>query len=65
MYDIAIVGGGIIGLSAAYELVNKYPEKKNKHYQKASLISEINDSQKIPYCPITLGTNFLDQVSFL
>ena len=38
---------------------------KNKHYQKVSLISEINESQKIPYCPITLGTNFLDQASFL
>ena len=38
---------------------------KKKQYQQVSLISETNDSQKIPYCPIILGTNFLDQISLL
>ena len=38
---------------------------KKKQYQKVSLISETNYSQKIPYCPIILGTNFLDQVTLL
>ncbi len=28
MYDVAIIGGGIVGLSVAYELVKSHPEKK-------------------------------------
>ena len=55
----------LYGMSGIKNLNEYFKNYKNKHYQKASLISEINDSQKIPYCPITLGTNFLDQVSFL
>ena len=36
-----------------------------KQFQKISLISKLNESSKIPYCPIILGTNFLDQVNAL
>ena len=32
MYDIAIIGGGIIGLSTAYELLNKYPDDADLYY---------------------------------
>ena len=53
------------GLAGVKNLNKYFKNYKNKHYQKVSLISEINESQKIPYCPITLGTNFLDQASFL
>ena len=53
------------GLAGVKNLNEYFKNYKNKHYQKVSLISEINESQKIPYCPIILGTNFLDQASFL
>jgi len=55
----------LYGMSGIKNLNEYFKNYKNKHYQKASLISEINDSTKTPYCPIILGTNFLDQVSFL
>ena len=53
---------GLAGIKNLNEYFKIYKETK---YQKATLISELNDSQKIPYCPIILGTNFLDQVTFL
>ena len=37
----------------------------NQHFQIISLIEKSNVSPKIPYCPIILGTNFLDQISIL
>ena len=55
----------LYGLSGIKNLNEYFKNYKKKQYQKVSLISETNDSQKIPYCPIILGTNFLDQISFL
>ena len=55
----------LYGLSGIKNLNEYFKNYKKKQYQKVSLISETNYSQKIPYCPIILGTNFLDQVSFL
>ncbi len=55
----------LYGLSGIKNLNEYFKNYKKKQYQKVSLISEINDSQKIPYCPIILGTNFLDQVTLL
>jgi len=55
----------LYGLSGIKNLNEYFKNYKKKQYQKVSLISETNDSQKIPYCPIILGTNFLDQVSLL
>ena len=55
----------IYGLAGVKNLNEYFKNYKNKHYQKISLISKLNDSEKIPYCPIILGTNFLDQASFL
>ena len=55
----------LYGISGIKNLNDYFKNYKKKQYQKVSLISEVNDSQKIPYCPIILGTNFLDQVSLL
>ena len=44
--------------------LNKFLKDYNKkQFQKVTLISEINNPNKKPYCPIALGTNFMDQVN--
>ena len=46
--------------------LNKYlKDYKQKQFQKITLISETNYASKNPFCPITLGTNFIDQVNLL
>ncbi len=46
--------------------LNKYlKDYKKKQFQKIALISEINETKKNPFCPIILGTNFIDQVNLL
>ena len=55
----------LFGLSGIKNLNQYFKECKNKQFQKISLISKLNESSKIPYCPIILGTNFLDQVNAL
>ena len=55
----------LYGLSGIKNLNEYFKNYKKKQYQKVSLISETNYSQKIPYCPIILGANFLDQVTLL
>ena len=55
----------LFGISGIKNL-NKYlKDYKKKQFQKISLISNINESVKIPFCPIILGTNFIDQVNLL
>ena len=55
----------LFGLSGIKNL-NKYlKDYKKKQFQKIALISEINETKKNPFCPITLGTNFIDQVNLL
>ena len=55
----------LFGLSGIKNL-NKYlKDYKKKQFHKITLISNINDSTKIPFCPIALGTNFIDQVNLL
>ncbi len=53
----------LFGLSGIKNL-NKFLEgyKKN-NYQSISLISEINKKNKHPFCPIILGTAFIDQIN--
>ena len=53
---------GLPGVKNLNEYFKNYPIKK---FQKISLISEKNISQKIPYCPIISGVNFLDQINTL
>ena len=51
----------MFGLPGILHLKN-YLEKINNHnYQKITLISSDNISNNIPYCPISVGVNFLDQ----
>ena len=46
--------------------LNEYFNKKNKNkFENLKLISEKNSSLKNPYCPITLGVSFLDQINVL
>ena len=55
----------LFGLSGIKNL-NKYlKDYKKKQFQKIALISEMNETKKNPFCPIILGTNFIDQVNLL
>ena len=46
--------------------VNQYfIEKKIKKFENLNLINENNSSLNNPYCPITLGVSFLDQINIL
>ena len=55
----------LFGLSGIKNL-NKYlKEYKKKQFQKITLISESNEGNKHPFCPIILGTNFIDQINLL
>ena len=46
--------------------LNEYFNQKNKFkFENLNLISENNSSTKSPYCPITLGISFLDQINIL
>ena len=55
----------LFGLAGIKNL-NKYlKDYKKKQFQKISLISDVNQENKQPFCPIILGTNFIDQVNLL
>jgi hypothetical protein len=46
--------------------LNEYFDEKSKSkFENLNLISENNSSLNSPYCPITLGVSFLDQISIL
>ncbi len=46
--------------------LNEYFNQKNKNkFENLNLISENNFSSNNPYCPITLGVSFLDQINVL
>tara|TARA_Y100000590_G_scaffold403498_1_gene490250 strand:+ start:471 stop:1082 length:612 start_codon:yes stop_codon:yes gene_type:complete len=55
----------LFGLPAVKNLNEYFKNYTVKKFQKISLISEKNISQKIPYCPIISGVNFLDQINSL
>ena len=55
----------MFGLPGIRNLNQYFKNYKNQHFQIISLIAKSNVSPKIPYCPIVLGTNFLDQISIL
>ena len=53
---------GLPGIKNLNKFLKDYKEKK---FQKITLISETNNPNKNPFCPITLGVNFMDQVNLL
>ena len=52
----------MFGLPGIRNLNQYFKNYKKQHFQIISLIAKSNISPKIPYCPIILGTNFLDQI---
>ena len=52
----------LFGLQGIKTLNQYYNIKPNQNFENLSLINEKNISEKNPYCPITLGINFLDQI---
>ena len=55
----------MFGLPGIRNLNQYFKNYKKQHFQIISLIAKSNISPKIPYCPIILGTNFLDQILIL
>ena len=55
----------LFGLSGVKNLNKFLKNYKEKQFHKITLISEINSPNKHPFCPIILGTNFIDQVNLL
>ena len=46
--------------------LNKYlKDYKKSQFEKITLINEMNECKKNCFCPITLGTNFIDQVNLI
>ena len=52
----------LFGLQGIKTLNQYYNIKPKQNFENLSLINEKNISEKNPYCPITLGINFLDQI---
>ena len=55
----------LYGLPGIKNLNKFLKDYKEKQFQKITLISETNYASKNPFCPITLGTNFIDQINLL
>ena len=55
----------LFGLPGVKNLNKFLKDYKEKQFHKSTLISETNNANKYPFCPIILGTNFIDQVNLL
>ena len=55
----------LFGLSGVKNLNEYFKSYKKENYKSIQAFSEANEASSIPYCPIELGTNFLDQVTFI
>ena len=55
----------LFGLSGVKNLNKFLKDYKEKQFHKITLISQTNNAYKHPFCPIILGTNFIDQVNLL
>ncbi len=55
----------LFGLPGIKHLNEYFNEKNKSKFENLNLISENNSSSNNPYCPITLGVSFLDQINIL
>ena len=55
----------LFGLPGIKNLNQFLKDYKEKQFQKVTLISDTNNANKYPFCPIILGVNFIDQVNLL
>ena len=55
----------MFGLPGLKNLNNYFKVIKKNQFQNISLITDINISNKIPYCPLITGINFMDQIHSL
>ena len=51
----------LYGLPGIKNLNKFLKDYKEKQFQKVTLISDTNNANKYPFCPIILGVNFIDQ----
>ena len=52
----------LFGLAGIKNLKEYYKSRSKKKFENLNLINEKNSSTKYPFCPITLGVSFLDQI---
>ena len=50
------------GLPGIKNLNQYYKDRDTSNYENLKIIKKNNKSKKLPYCPITLGVSFLDQI---
>ena len=55
----------LFGLSGVKNLNEYFKSYKKENYKSIQAFSETNEASSIPYCPIELGINFLDQITNL
>jgi hypothetical protein len=55
----------LFGLSGVKNLNEYFKSYKRENYKSIQAFSETNEASSIPYCPIELGINFLDQITFI
>ena len=55
----------MFGIPGVNNLIEYFKIYNENNFQKINLISEKNFSQAKPFCPITIGLNFLDQINLL
>ena len=55
----------LFGLPGVKNLNKFLKGYKEKEFKKVTLISDTNNAHKVPFCPIILGTNFIDQINLL
>ena len=55
----------MFGLPGIKNLNHYFDERKKQKFEKLKLISNVNKSTKLQYCPIISGTSFLDQIKSL
>jgi hypothetical protein len=52
----------LFGLEGIKNLNEYYKSRSSNKFENVNLINENNNSGKFPFCPITLGVSFIDQI---